>query len=228
MLPDGPLDSRQRPIGAVHGHGRGMNRMPAHHLHGLGVDLGRMVEADRQGVGLAEGRPKPELGLRGVEVGIRSARLPSVRLARVAPAGRGHVVDVLEGAPQSLRPVFVRITMCMPTSVDVAFRTDDIVPASVSRRRRWRYRPRNSAPGSPACRRGERVTARGLDRDRARATAPGWAGSGNSLPRLQPGRASAEYSGSLIRASSGIGAILRHQRIGGHAGQEGGLIESTR
>ena len=105
MLPDGSLDSRQRPISPIHRHGREMDRMPAHHLHRLGVDLGRMIEADRKGAGRAELRPKAELGLRRVEIGIGRARVPGVRLARFVRAGRGHVVDVLESAPQPLRPV---------------------------------------------------------------------------------------------------------------------------
>src|SRR5215475_8363940 len=47
MLPDGSLDSPQRPIIPIHRHGREMDRMPAHHLIRLGVDLGRMIGGGR-------------------------------------------------------------------------------------------------------------------------------------------------------------------------------------
>ena len=203
MLPHRSLDPRQRPIGPVQRHGRAMDRMPADHLHRRGVDLGRMIHADRQSVGQAEGRPKAKLGLRGVEIGIGRARLPGVRLARFALAGRGHVVDMLERAPQSLRPVLRPDHDVQADQRDVAFRTDgmssgerlgDVDDVGVfdhviarSHRRRVRRIER---------------TPRGFDRDRAHGQFRGMGRIGQVLAQAPAmSRKRIEYSGSLRRPS---------------------------
>ena len=63
---------------------------------------------DRPGPDALElGRPEQRqfsVRLGGVAIGIGRAGVLRVRLARVALAGRRDVVDMLEGAPQPLRP----------------------------------------------------------------------------------------------------------------------------
>ena len=142
--------------------------MPAHHLHRRGLDLGPMIHADRKSIGQAERWPKGELGLRRVEIGIGRARILGVGLARFALAGRGHIVDMLERAPQSLRSVFRSDHDVQTDQCDVAFRTDDapgrerladvddvgVLDHVIARPGRWRIGGSQEAP----C---------GLHRDRA-------------------------------------------------------------
>ena len=194
---------------------------------GVRLDLGRMIQADRQGVGQAEGRPKAELGLRGVEIGIGRAGVFGVGLARFALAGRGHVVDVLERAPQSLRPVFGPDHDVQADQRHVAFRTDDMARGErlgdvddigvfdhvIARPDRRRVRRGERAPG-------------GLDRDRAYRQLRRVVWIGQVLAQAPAGKGKRRVLGFVdARFVAGIGAVLRHQRIGGHAGQERGLIE---
>ena len=181
--------------------------------------------------GKVSGKPnvgqRPSLGFEGVEIGIGRARLASVGLARFALAGRGHVVDVLERAPQALRPLLCPDHDVQADERDVAFRTDDmssrerlgdvddigVLDDIIARSHRRRVRRIERAP----C---------GFDRDRAYGQFRRVGRIGQVLAQTPAMNRQRRIFG-FVEAPfvAGIGPILRHQRISADAWQEGGLVE---
>ena len=193
--------------------------MAAHDLHRLRLALRRVRPVDRQRLRRAERRPE-FFRPRGVEIGVGDARIARVGFAGVPVASRRHVVDMLERAPDPLRPAPGLDRDVKPDQRDVALRADRMAGGEgfcdvddlgaldvMARPRRRRIGSSQGAPGRLDRDRPDGKTARAARVRQLLPKAPAAGGEGREFRLVEMG---------LV---AGIGAVLRDKRIGGRARQ---------
>ena len=199
--------------------------MASQDLHRRRIGLRRIIPVDRQGVPRAERRPQLG-GLRGIEIGIRRAGVHCVRLASLPYACGRHVVDMLERAPDPLRPALCLDRDMKSDERDVALRADhspggdrfgrvdDLAALDViSPAHRSRIRGRQGPPGS-------------LYRDRSNRKVCGVIFV-RQIPALTPAAGGEGPELSLVEMGfvARVCAVPSDQRVGGRADHEARLVE---